>query len=164
MNMVFAHRMDNSKPPLVVPTLLVPLHNHSCAETTTPLPSRDLTELSPEHSWRSNRTDPQCPDLRAPVHLHRPVLHHRLPTELQSVQRESQEDDRRILDLRGDLCDPCVVLLRLQLGQPLRLFPSLLLGRNRLHCHPFLGELCDSVHPHNLILPEGHKIHLENRH
>ena len=55
MNMVFAHRMDNSKPPLVAPTLPVPVHNHSCAETTTPLPSRDLTE----HSWRSNRTDPQ---------------------------------------------------------------------------------------------------------
>lgn len=59
MNMVFAHRMDNSKPPLVVPTLLVPLHNHSCAETAAPLPSQDLTELSPEHSWRSNGTDPQ---------------------------------------------------------------------------------------------------------
>ena len=57
--MVFAHRMDNSKPPLIVPTLLVPLHNHSCAETAAPLPSQDLTELSPEHSWRSNRTDLQ---------------------------------------------------------------------------------------------------------
>ncbi|XP_029811395.1 probable G-protein coupled receptor 19 [Suricata suricatta] len=55
--MVFAHKMDESKPPLVIPTLLVPLQNHSCTETATPLPSRDLTGLRGEHGWKSNRTD-----------------------------------------------------------------------------------------------------------
>lgn len=53
--MVFAHRMDNSKPPLVTPTLLVPLQNHSCSGTVTLLPSRDL--MSEERGWRSNSTD-----------------------------------------------------------------------------------------------------------
>uniref|UniRef100_H0XXH1 G protein-coupled receptor 19 n=2 Tax=Otolemur garnettii TaxID=30611 RepID=H0XXH1_OTOGA len=57
--MVFAHRMDNSKPPLVIPTLLVPLQNHSCSGTATPQPSHDLTEFSEEHSWMSNRTELQ---------------------------------------------------------------------------------------------------------
>ncbi|KAI2564518.1 GPR19 isoform 1, partial [Pan troglodytes] len=55
--MVFAHRMDNSKPHLIIPTLLVPLQNRSCTETATPLPSQYLMELSEEHSWMSNQTD-----------------------------------------------------------------------------------------------------------
>ncbi|XP_011374313.1 putative G-protein coupled receptor 19 [Pteropus medius] len=59
MNMVFAHRMDNSKPPLVIPTLLAPLQNHSCPETATPLSRHGLMDLYEEHSWMSNRTDLQ---------------------------------------------------------------------------------------------------------
>ncbi|KAM8777865.1 putative G-protein coupled receptor 19 isoform 1-T4 [Rhynchonycteris naso] len=59
MKMGFAHRMDNSKSPLVIPTLLVPLQNHSCAETAIPLPSHDLTGLYDEHGWMSNTTDLQ---------------------------------------------------------------------------------------------------------
>ncbi|XP_047643470.1 probable G-protein coupled receptor 19 [Phacochoerus africanus] len=59
MNMVFAHRMDNNKLPLVVPTLLVPLQNHSCTETAAPLLSRDLAALSGEPGWMGNGTDLQ---------------------------------------------------------------------------------------------------------
>lgn len=56
MNMVFAHRMENSKPPVVIPTLLVPLQNHSCPDTATPPPSHDPAESHEEHGWMSNRT------------------------------------------------------------------------------------------------------------
>ncbi|XP_075408158.1 putative G-protein coupled receptor 19 [Tenrec ecaudatus] len=54
--MVFAQRMDNSKPPLVIPTLPVALQNHSCAETATALPSYDRMEVPAERGWESNRT------------------------------------------------------------------------------------------------------------
>ncbi|XP_032203240.1 probable G-protein coupled receptor 19 [Mustela erminea] len=55
--MVFAPRMENSKPPLVIPTLLVPLQNHSCTEVASSLPRRDLTEFHEVRGWMSNRTD-----------------------------------------------------------------------------------------------------------
>lgn len=55
--MVFAPRMENSKPPVVIPTPLVPLQNHSCPDTATPPPSHDLAAPHEEHGWMSNRTD-----------------------------------------------------------------------------------------------------------
>ncbi|KAG8513733.1 putative G-protein coupled receptor 19 [Galemys pyrenaicus] len=50
--------MDDSQPPLVLPTLLGPPPNRSCPDAATPLPGRDLTELPALRGWVGNATEP----------------------------------------------------------------------------------------------------------
>ncbi|XP_048191099.1 probable G-protein coupled receptor 19 isoform X2 [Perognathus longimembris pacificus] len=48
--------MDRSRPPLLFPTLLVPVHNHSDSEPAMPPPSPGPLGLNEDPGWPGNRT------------------------------------------------------------------------------------------------------------
>ncbi|XP_043821696.1 probable G-protein coupled receptor 19 isoform X3 [Dromiciops gliroides] len=56
MDMALGHAMDDSKLPLVIPTVLVPLPNNSHPKTSMPLIEHDMTELYKGHKLERNNT------------------------------------------------------------------------------------------------------------